>query len=80
MLCLIIDIKGVKNMLNAVKRALIVILGVILQFGFAIVIRLFFYKYLGKYKTFKWFAMGNIDFDMSNIWNNLINYFRQKLF
>ena len=34
-------------MLNAVKRALIVILGVILQFGFAIVIRLFFYKYLG---------------------------------
>ena len=34
-------------MLNAVKRALIVITGVILQFGFAIVIRLFFYKYLG---------------------------------
>ena len=34
-------------MLNAVKRALIVALGVILQFGFAIVIRLFFYNYLG---------------------------------
>ena len=34
-------------MLNAIKRALIVIIGVILQFGFAIVIRLFFYKYLG---------------------------------
>ncbi len=34
-------------MLNAVKRALIVVLGVILQFGFSIVIRLFFYKYLG---------------------------------
>ncbi len=34
-------------MLNAIKRALIVIIGVILQFGFAIIIRLFFYKYLG---------------------------------
>ena len=34
-------------MLNAVKRALIVAIGVILQFGFAIIIRLFFYKYLG---------------------------------
>ena len=34
-------------MLNAIKRALIVILGVILQFGFAIMIRLFFYKYVG---------------------------------
>ena len=34
-------------MLNAIKRALIVIIGVILQFGFAIMIRLFFYKYLG---------------------------------
>ncbi len=34
-------------MLNAVKRALIVIFGVVLQFGFAIVIRLFFYKYIG---------------------------------
>ena len=34
-------------MLNAIKRALIVILGVALQFGFAILIRLFFYKYLG---------------------------------
>ena len=39
--------KGDKVMLNAIKRALIVIIGVILQFGFAIVIRLFFYKYLG---------------------------------
>ena len=34
-------------MLNAIKRAIIVILGVLLQFGFAIVIRLCFYKYLG---------------------------------
>ena len=34
-------------MLNAIKRAVIVILGVILQFGFSIMIRLFFYKYLG---------------------------------
>ena len=34
-------------MVNAIKRILIVLLGVILQFGFAIVIRLFFYKYLG---------------------------------
>ena len=34
-------------MLNAIKRALLVLLGVILQFGFAIIIRLFFYKYLG---------------------------------
>ncbi len=34
-------------MLNAIKRVLIVAIGVILQFGFAIVIRLFFYKYLG---------------------------------
>ncbi len=34
-------------MLKAVKRVAIVLLGVILQFGFAIMIRLFFYKYLG---------------------------------
>ncbi len=34
-------------MLNAIKRVLIVVVGVILQFGFAIMIRLFFYKYLG---------------------------------
>ena len=34
-------------MLNAIKRGLIVLIGVILQFGFAIMIRLFFYKYLG---------------------------------
>ncbi len=34
-------------MINAIKRALIVIVGVLLQFGFAITIRLFFYKYLG---------------------------------
>ena len=34
-------------MLNAVKRFVIVALGIILQFGFAIIIRLFFYKYLG---------------------------------
>ena len=34
-------------MLNAVKRVLIVLIGVVLQFGFSIMIRLFFYKYLG---------------------------------
>lgn len=34
-------------MLNATKRAIIVALGVVLQFGFAIMIRLFFYNYLG---------------------------------
>ncbi len=34
-------------MKNAVKRAIIVALGLFLQFGFAIIIRLFFYKYLG---------------------------------
>ncbi len=34
-------------MFVAVKRVLIVFIGVILQFGFAILIRLFFYKYLG---------------------------------
>lgn len=34
-------------MLNAVKRAIIVLLGIILQFGFAIIIRLFFYEHLG---------------------------------
>ncbi len=34
-------------MLNAIKRVLIVAIGVILQFGFAIMIRLFFYNYLG---------------------------------
>ncbi len=34
-------------MLNAVKRVAIVALGILLQFGFAIVIRLFFYNYLG---------------------------------
>ncbi len=34
-------------MLNAVKRFIIVALGLVLQFGFAIIIRLFFYKYLG---------------------------------
>ncbi len=34
-------------MLNAIKRAIIVILGLILQFGFAIIIRLFFYNYIG---------------------------------
>ncbi len=34
-------------MLNAVKRVFIVFIGVVLQFGFAIMIRLFFYKYLG---------------------------------
>ncbi len=34
-------------MLNAIKRVLIVLIGVLLQFGFSIVIRLFFYKYLG---------------------------------
>ncbi len=34
-------------MVNAIKRALIVVIGVILQFGFAILIRLFFYKYIG---------------------------------
>lgn len=39
-------------MLNAVKRVLIVLVGVILQFGFAISIRLFFYKYLGLITLF----------------------------
>ncbi len=39
-------------MLNACKRILIVILGVILQFGFAIMIRLFFYKYIGIINLF----------------------------
>ncbi len=39
-------------MLNAVKRFIIVILGVVLQFGFAIIIRLFFYKYLGLINLF----------------------------
>ena len=39
-------------MLNAVKRVLIVLIGVILQFGFAIMIRLFFYKYLGIISLF----------------------------
>ncbi len=34
-------------MLNAIKRVIIVLIGVVLQFGFAIMIRLFFYKYLG---------------------------------
>ncbi len=34
-------------MINAIKRILIVLIGVILQFGFSILIRLFFYKYLG---------------------------------
>ncbi len=39
-------------MLNAVKRAIIVVLGLVLQFGFAIVIRLFFYNYLGIINLF----------------------------
>ena len=39
-------------MLNAMKRAIIVGLGIILQFGFAIIIRLFFYKYLGMITLF----------------------------
>ncbi len=34
-------------MLNAIKRALIVFIGIVLQFGFAIIIRLFFYQYIG---------------------------------
>ena len=34
-------------MLKTIKRVIIVILGVLLQFGFSIMIRLFFYKYLG---------------------------------
>ena len=34
-------------MLNAIKRVFIVFIGVILQFGFAIMIRLFFTRYLG---------------------------------
>ena len=34
-------------MLNAIKRALIVFIGIILQFGFAIIIRLLFYQYVG---------------------------------
>ncbi len=39
-------------MLNAIKRAIIVGLGLILQFGFSIIIRLFFYKYLGIINLF----------------------------
>ncbi len=39
-------------MLNAVKRVTIVLIGVILQFSFAILIRLFFYKYLGIISLF----------------------------
>ena len=39
-------------MIRAVKRVLIVLLGVILQFGFSVMIRLFFYKYLGIITTF----------------------------
>ena len=39
-------------MLNAIKRVFIVFIGVILQFGFSIVIRLFFYKYLGIISLF----------------------------
>ncbi len=34
-------------MLNAIKRVLIVVMGVLLQFGFSIIIRLVFYKHLG---------------------------------
>jgi cardiolipin synthase len=34
-------------MLNAIKRALIVFIGIVLQFGLAIIIRLFFYEYIG---------------------------------
>ena len=34
-------------MLNAIKRAIIVFLGIVLQFGFAIIIRLFFYQNIG---------------------------------
>ena len=34
-------------MVNAIKRVIVVFLGIVLQFGFAIIIRLFFYKYLG---------------------------------
>ncbi len=39
-------------MLNAIKRVIIVFLGVVLQFGFAIIIRLFFYKYIGLITLF----------------------------
>ncbi len=39
-------------MANAVKRVFIVLVGVVLQFGFAIMIRLFFYKYLGVISLF----------------------------
>ena len=39
-------------MINAIKRAVIVALGLILQFGFSIVMRLFFYKYLGIINIF----------------------------
>ncbi len=39
-------------MINAIKRILIVAFGVILQFGFAIMIRLFFSKYLGVITIF----------------------------
>ncbi len=39
-------------MLNAIKRVIIILIGVLLQFGFAIMIRLFFYKYLGLITLF----------------------------
>ena len=39
-------------MLNAIKRILIVLLGLVLQFGFAIIIRLFFYEHIGIITVF----------------------------
>ena len=39
-------------MLNAIKRCLIVFIGIVLQFGFAIIIRLYFYENVGLITTF----------------------------
>ena len=39
-------------MLNAIKRALIVFVGIVLQFGFAIIIRLYFYENIGLITLF----------------------------
>ena len=85
-------LKGGNTMLNAIKRVIIVFLGVVLQFGFAIIIRLFFYKYIGLITLFysivsilivlailknsTRFAMDDINFAIPYIWNNLVICFR----
>ncbi len=55
-------------MLNAIKRAIVVILGIVLQFGFAIIIRLFFYKYLGIITLF--YSLASIFIVLSIIKNS----------